>query len=56
MVAIPEPLPRIEGSRAHLGRRAVLALALLAAVIALVSLGHGAAGTDAARTLWAVLT
>lgn len=56
MVAIPEPMPRIEGSRAHLGRRAVLALALLAAVIALLSLGHGAAGTDAARTLWAVLT
>ena len=56
MVAIPEPMPRIEGSRAHLGRRAVLVLALLATAIALLSLGYGAAGTDAARTLWAVLT
>lgn len=53
MVALAD-LPRIEGSRAHLGRRAVLLLTMLAALVALLSLGQGASGVSAVRTLWAM--
>ncbi|MFD1881187.1 FecCD family ABC transporter permease [Paracoccus pacificus] len=55
MVALADT-PRIEGSRAYLGRRAVLALTGLAAVVALMSLGHGASGVSALRTLWAMVS
>lgn len=44
------------GTRAHLGRRAVVILSALAAVVAVVSLGQGASGTDAVKTLWALLS
>lgn len=55
MVAMPDQGP-VAGQRQHLGRRMVTGLAVLMLILGVLSLGHGAAGTDAARTLWAIIS
>lgn len=44
------------GCRDHLGRRAAVLLALLCLIVAVLSLGYGAADLQAGRTVWAILT
>ncbi|VDS07030.1 Hemin transport system permease protein HmuU [Paracoccus haematequi] len=51
MVALDAPRERLEGDRRHLGRALAVALTLLLAVVAMVSLGHGASGVSAPQVL-----
>ncbi|MDO5603973.1 MAG: iron ABC transporter permease [Paracoccus sp. (in: a-proteobacteria)] len=54
MVSVAD-IPRIEGQRTHLGRRAVIGLALLAVLVSVVSLGQGAAGLGTGRAISALI-